>query len=177
MIDPVIHWVLVLCLAALWGSAALGKLRHRDDFHRVLQAYQLLPDAAVPVLSLALPLLELAIFVGLLIPGGRFCGALLSTGLLATYALAMTANLYRGRRDIDCGCRPGSKQTLNWSLVVRNTVLAVFSLSLLLPLTQRPMLLADGLVTILIAGFAGMMWLLVPMLRSNSVYFSKGVKQ
>jgi hypothetical protein len=42
------------------------------------------------------------------------------------FAVAMGINLRRGRRHIDCGCfQSALKQTLSWTLVVRNVVMAL----------------------------------------------------
>jgi hypothetical protein len=97
--------------------------------------------------------------------------------VLTAYALAMATNLLRGRVDIDCGCTPGRKQLLSWSLVVRNMILAASSLALLVPVSARTMVLADVLVAVLVAGFTAVMWTLVPMVRRNSLSLVKGVRQ
>jgi hypothetical protein len=46
--------------------------------------------------------------------------------LLMLFAVAMAINIRRGRDHIDCGCGESFlHQTLNWTLVMRNGVLAV----------------------------------------------------
>ena len=47
----------------------------------------------------------------------------------------MAINLHRGRAHIDCGCGQSFlKQTLNWTLVARNVVLAALLLPSLAPI-------------------------------------------
>ena len=52
----------------------------------------------------------------------------------------MAINLRRGRSFIDCGCGQSFlKQSLRWSLVARNAVLAVLLLPSLAPIGPLPM--------------------------------------
>jgi hypothetical protein len=65
---------------------------------------------------------------------------LASIVLLGLFAAAMAVNLYRGRADIDCGCGQSFlKQSLSWTLVVRNAVLATLLLPSLAMLDPMPM--------------------------------------
>jgi len=123
-------------IALVFLSAALGKIRHRLAFEGVVANYRLLPEIAVPAFALLLPLVEAAIAGALLFapPFWPEAGAAL---LLVVFAAAMAINILRGRRHIDCGCfQSALKQTLNWTLVVRNAGLAML---LLVPAT-----VADG---------------------------------
>jgi len=59
-------------------------------------------------------------------------------GLLSLYAAGISINLYRGRRDIDCGCNgPASTQALSWWLVSRNLVFLGLVLLAMEPSTGR----------------------------------------
>jgi len=67
---------------------------------------------------------------------------LAAIALLAVFAAAMATNLRRGRSAIDCGCGQSFlAQTLSWTLVARNAVLAALLLPTLL-LTGPPALSA-----------------------------------
>jgi len=77
-----------------------------------------------------LPPVELILAVMLLSGFAQGWTALAAIALLALFAIAMAINLHRGRAMIDCGCGQSFlKQTLSWSLIARNAVLA----ALLLP--------------------------------------------
>jgi hypothetical protein len=79
----------------------------------------------------------------LVMPEVSFSAALASIALLAVFAAAMAINLLRGRSAIDCGCGQSFlAQTLSWTLVVRNGVLAALLL---------PSLIAAGPVALSVA--------------------------
>jgi len=94
-------------------------------FQGVVANYRLLPDAMVAPAAHLIPPVELllgaTLLLGLAFPGPELGAA----ALLLLFALAMGINLRRGRRHIDCGCfQSALKQTLSWTLVMRNVVLA-----------------------------------------------------
>jgi Methylamine utilisation protein MauE len=149
MLDPTLNWTIALCLVLLWSAAAWDKIHAREWFARVLAAYRLLPTGWSPAIAVLLPAVELAIAIGLLIPGCRRQAAQLGAAMLLLYSLAIAVNLLRGRRDFDCGCHPGHDQPVSWLLVLRNMVFCALSLSLLLPLSGRQTDSADLLLALL----------------------------
>ena len=177
MIDPVLYWIASLCLGVLWLGAALGKWRAGREFQQVLGAYKLLPLGLVPAVALLLPLLELCLALGLIVPVMQRLAASLSAVLLLAYALAMAINLLRGRIHIDCGCSLGKKQAISWWLVTRNCALSSVSLGLLLPLTERQWHLEDAVITLLVAVFICVAYPAVIMIIGNSNSLVSGVKQ
>lgn len=105
-------------------TAGIGKLRHRHILPGVIANYRILPAALVGIASAALPPLECLVGVMLLL-GITPIPVIVGAALLAIFAAAMAVNLVRGRRDISCGCgRPDLRQTLRWSSVFRNLILA-----------------------------------------------------
>jgi hypothetical protein len=138
MVDPVIAWITALCIVMLFGSAAVGKLVDWRSFLSVLGNYKLLPP---PLLVLAAPLvvaLEAAVVPMLLLPSSRVVGSYLATCLLGSYAVAIGINLWRGRRNIDCGClAAGRRRHITGWLVVRNLSLATTAMVAGLPMTSR----------------------------------------
>jgi hypothetical protein len=113
-------------IALVFLAAAIGKMRHWTIFAGVVANYRLLPQALVAPATYALPPMEAAIgaasATGLWAPWSAAAAAL----LLTVFAWAMTVNLLRGRRHIDCGCFQGTlKQPLRWILVIRNTLLVL----------------------------------------------------
>ena len=56
----------------------------------------------------------------------------LALSLFVLYAVAISINLFRGRRHIDCGCG-GDGTAIGWGLVVRNVVLAGLALPQQIP--------------------------------------------
>jgi uncharacterized membrane protein YphA (DoxX/SURF4 family) len=119
-----------ICIGLVFLAAAVQKFSHWRILPGVIANYRLLPRALVQPVSVLLPPLEL--ILGALLLSGLAQGwtALAAMAFLAVFAAAMAVNLRRGRAAIDCGCGQSFlKQTLSWSLIARNAVLA----ALLLP--------------------------------------------
>ena len=135
-LDPALQVVLRCALALLWLVSAHHKLRDPARFRVALAGYRLIPAPAVPVFAAGIAALELGLGLALLLPAVGPAPALATAALLALYALAITANLVRGRRAIDCGCG-AHPQPLGEGLVVRNAVLALIALAAALPMTGR----------------------------------------
>lgn len=137
-IDPIFIIASALAIAVLLASAATHKLRAPARFARQLADYQLLPEAVIRPGARVIPALELVIAFALLVPATRSWAALSAAGLIALYAAAIGINLWRGRRDIDCGCAgPDQAQPLRPILLLRNGALvAVALLASVLPIAR-----------------------------------------
>ncbi|WP_063130262.1 MauE/DoxX family redox-associated membrane protein [Nocardia fusca] len=71
---------------------------------RSVRGYRLLPDPLVPVVAAVLPWVEIVLGAALvlgLVPRATGSAA---AALFVVFFLALTVNLLRGRRDLDCGC-------------------------------------------------------------------------
>jgi hypothetical protein len=166
MIDPLITLVISVSLALLFFMAARHKMSYPREFQAQLGAYELLPSAAVSPAARVLPFIEMAVFAFLLIPPTRPFAAFVAALLLSTYALAMAINMVRGRADIDCGCGD-QPQVLSVWLVLRNVVLVAGSCLLLIPVSDRAMVLADTFFLVLMTAVLAMIYLLVEQLVRN----------
>ena len=145
MLDPAIGALLLACLALLFASAALHKLRNLAHFTEVLRAYRVLPEDAVRLASLV-PLAELALAAGLVAPATRFGAALAGAALLLVYAAAIGVNLGRGRRELACGCGgPDDARPIAPWMVARNLTLALVLGVTLLSWRERPLLATDAI--------------------------------
>ena len=142
-LDPALHAALRCALALLWLASASHKLRDPARFRDALAGYQLMPASAVRAVAAFVAVGELGLGLALLVPGAGAAPALATGALLALYAGAITANLMRGRRTIDCGCgaRP---QPLGEGLVVRNAVLVAIALVAALPASGRTLTWIDA---------------------------------
>ncbi len=124
ILDPVAVWTARLVLAAVFAMAAFAKLRALDEFVGVVHNYRVVPEPLVRAVAYALPPLELAVALALLVEPGHSIGALAAGVLLAVFTVAMALNLARGRVEIDCGCFAATlRQRISWGLVGRNVVL------------------------------------------------------
>jgi hypothetical protein len=145
-LDPTARAVARVCLALLFATALLHKLRDRGAFRAAIADYRLLPGPVLAVAAPGLLVCEAGIAIGLWVPGGGALPALAAAALLALYAAAIAANLARGRRHIDCGCfGPAAGRALHGGLVARNAVLAAIALAAALPAAPRPWIWLDAL--------------------------------
>jgi uncharacterized membrane protein YphA (DoxX/SURF4 family) len=92
-----------LLLGGVWLWAGLAKVTDLDASVRAVRAYDLLPEAVVPALGAALPLVE--ILLGALLVVGAFVrpAAIVSAVLMAAFVIGIASAWARGLR-IDCGC-------------------------------------------------------------------------
>lgn len=167
--DPIFIIASAIAIAVLLASAATHKVRAPARFRKQLADYQLLPEALVRPSARLIPMLELAIAFALLVPVSRPCAALGAAGLLAMYAAAIGINLWRGRRDIDCGCAgPDQAQPLRPVLLLRNSVLVALALLASVAPIVRDMTVFDGFVTLASAAVALLIYAAADGLAANS---------
>lgn len=166
--DPIFIITAAVSIAVILASAATHKLRATTRFATQLENYQLLPRSLVLPVAKVLPWIEMALAFALLVPAARHLAALGAAALLASYALAIGINLWRGRRDIDCGCAgPEQAQPIRPVLLARNAVLV--SLALLASLTPlgRGLGMFDGFVVIAASAVALLVYAATDGLLAN----------
>ncbi len=123
---------LALLIALVFACAAIAKLTAWSEWPGVVQNFRVLPRALVTPVAFLLPLLEVAIALGILIKETRALAAVSAALLFTVFGAALAINFFRGRRQIDCGCfRSDLKQPISIAVIVRNAFLAVCALLLL----------------------------------------------
>ena len=159
MIDPVIELSIRFALAFLFAAAAWHKVSDRVRFGAVVRAYDLLPSGRVASAARLLPLLEASIAIGLLYPPSQEAAAIAAMPLLVLYTTAISVNLARGRREIDCGCFAVSARVpLSSWLVLRNVILIVTACALLMPVRTRTLIWVDGLTVVTALTTMSLLW-------------------
>jgi hypothetical protein len=143
MLDPVYGLLIVTSFAILFASAAAHKWHNLGGFDEVFQAYGLLPHAPSLRISWAVPLVESALALGLLSGSTRSYAAALGIVLLLSYAGAIALNLWRGRRDIACGCGGPDRRPIAAWMVWRNLLLALLLAGALCSWRTRALRLID----------------------------------
>lgn len=116
-----------LILAAVLIGAGVLKLGHAPDLAAALAGFRLLPAAAIGVLALVLPPLE--IFLGLYLLAGLFTriAALIATAMFAVYAAAIASAVIR-HIPANCGCfGPHDAATADWPHVAFDLALAALA--------------------------------------------------
>ncbi|TDV42143.1 MauE/DoxX family redox-associated membrane protein [Actinophytocola oryzae] len=98
-----------LGLAAVWLVSGSIKASDLNQTYIAVQAYDLLPGSVSSVVAGALPFLELALGVLLLVGLGTRIGAIVSVVVLVAFVGAVAQSWARGL-TIDCGCFGGGGQ-------------------------------------------------------------------
>ena len=122
-----LSWTVRLGLAALLAYAGTSKLLDPAAFAEDIQNYRALPDTWAGALALGLPVLELVIAAGLLLPSHAAGASLLSGVLLLGFAAAMAQAKVRGI-DLECGCF-GGQSRVSWWKVALNVGFAALALA------------------------------------------------
>ena len=149
MLDPVVGLLSVATVALLFASAGVHKLRDLRRFDEIFAAYGVLPAVSRWRLSWLVPVLELAVAVGLAIDGSRLYAALAGIVLLLAYAAAIGINLRRGRRDLACGCGgPDERRPIAPWMVWRNAIIALALGCALVPWTTRALGFTDAVTVV-----------------------------
>ncbi|MFI5715468.1 MauE/DoxX family redox-associated membrane protein [Nocardia sp. NPDC051750] len=84
--------------------AGVPKVADRARTERSVRGYRLLPDPLVPVVAAALPWAEIVLGAALVLGLVPRVAGFAAAALFVVFFLALTVNLLRGRRDLDCGC-------------------------------------------------------------------------
>ena len=134
-----IRWV----LAVVFVVAAMHKLSAPASFVATLNAYRLVPDSLTAIAGYTLIAAELVTALALVL--NTTAGSVVAAGILTVYTLAISINLLRGRRDIDCGCSgPHLRQTLSGWLLIRNLgFIALAALTVSSGVAHRPLGILD----------------------------------
>jgi uncharacterized membrane protein len=97
---------IVICrmiLAAIFLLASVPKIIAPHEFAIAVFRYQLLPDAAINLMAIFLPWIELVAALAILVPRASAAAAAILFGLLAVFTAAISIDLVRGI-NISCGC-------------------------------------------------------------------------
>lgn len=146
--DPAAQGAVIGALVLILLGAAWHKLSEPNMFLSALAGYRLVPQSLLDVMARAIPVLELALAAGMLVPVTRSMALVGVAVLMLGYALAIGINLARGRSYIDCGCG-GAAHPLSWGLLVRNGVLAAAALAASGATVDRPLDWLDAVTVVL----------------------------
>ena len=136
-------------MSLLFGVGAAHKIMAPAVFRSAIDDYRLIPRSVSGVIAVCLVAAELLAAMLVLFPAARITGFAAMAGLLVIYTAGIGINLYRGRRDMDCGCGgPASKHPISGWLVLRNLSLLGLVLTARVPQTTRPLNWLDLLVIV-----------------------------
>ncbi len=124
----VVVWVSRVVVACVFLLAAYGKLTDPLKFAEQIRGYQLVPDLWSNAMAYALPPVELAAAVLLLVGLWRFEARLLIIGMLIVFTLAKLSVEARGMK-IDCGCISGFSKIMSgpWGILFNVALLSLLA--------------------------------------------------
>ena len=166
--DPVIQLSAALTLGYVFVLAGLHKCRAPAEFATTLANYKILPEGLVRQSVYLLPVGELITGAALLIPATAQFAAGSAAVLLCLYIVAISVNLLRGRRNINCGCGgPSQRQTLSEWMLARNGLLLLLAFIVGSGGQTRALLWLDWLVIMLATGMGCLFYNITNQLLEN----------
>lgn len=130
-------WMLISALlGGLLLLAGVPKLRSRESMLAVVQGYRLIPAPLERVVAVVLPYAETLLGVLLIVGLTPWIVPAAAAGLFLMFFGALTINLLRGRRELDCGCfafaAAEHPPRIGWLHAIRALTLATASAALML---------------------------------------------
>jgi uncharacterized membrane protein YphA (DoxX/SURF4 family) len=131
--SPLLSLLFRWCLGVIFVYAGLVKIVDPPGFAHALYNYHILPAWMINPLAICLPWIEVlagaSLLVGIMISGG----ALVVSGMLAVFAVAIVASLIRGL-GVACGCfsTSATAEPITWLAIVRDLLLLGMGLHILL---------------------------------------------
>lgn len=105
-----------------------AKLRSPERFRGALETYGLIPPRPIPVLVVAVPVLELSSAALQWVPALQPAISIGIVAMFAGFTVLLLASLMR-HEDADCGCfGTATPEKVSWFSIVRNCTLIVLSL-------------------------------------------------
>lgn len=125
--------LLRLILGGIFIWASIDKIANPDKFATAVRNYLILPMEVTNLVAIILPWVEMMCGILLIVGFKTKSNALVLTGLLFIFNIALLIALARGL-DISCGCFDvDSKSTINgwyvlrdWSLLLAGVILVAF---------------------------------------------------
>jgi uncharacterized membrane protein len=156
--DPAFAQIVRSFMALVFLVACAHKLHAPRQFLEVVRNYALFPRSFAALVAVPLVAAEFAIGVALLLPQTQRTAMLCGVAMFVLYGAAMSINLLRGRRDMDCGCSGVARDSsLSGWMVLRNALLAAAGVATLAPSHVRAL---EGLDQFTIAAGAASLYAL-----------------
>ncbi|MEI7640097.1 MAG: MauE/DoxX family redox-associated membrane protein [bacterium] len=120
---PVFLACLKIILGALFIISSVPKIGHPQNFIEAIAAYRILPFALLPILAATVPWIQLFAGVFLVLDIFVQSSALIISGLLFVFIVAIASAFSRGL-DIECGCFDlmGLEDKVGWVALIRDTI-------------------------------------------------------
>lgn len=126
-----IFYIVRILISTLFITTGFDKLMKKEEHFVILKEYRIIPEKLNRVLGTIEIYIEVITGIMLLIGLCVKIFALIAIFLLLTYSYAIGLNLYRGRKEISCGCGGiAGNHHLSWKLIFRNSIFIIVLLGL-----------------------------------------------
>lgn len=125
-----ILFVFRLIVGGVFIWSGMLKILHPLDFAQNVAAYELFPKWMCLLVGLALPWVETAAGVLLVLGLLRRAAALIAAGLLAGFIILVAVTMIRGL-NLTCGCFGSFSGKVGWPLLIQDILLLYLSLNIL----------------------------------------------
>ena len=141
--DLILRWF----LGVLFVYASYHKIMDPAGFAKIIFGYDLFPAVSINVIAVVLPYIELTAGLALILGIFPRAAAVIISGLLMAFILAISINAIRGH-EFDCGCF-SSGEALLWQttpawLLTRNFLLLLFGWGIMTYRGRRIALVPSG---------------------------------
>ena len=128
-----LHRILGVVMGGIFLYAAGSKLVDPRPLVTIIWGYRILPAGPINLMAIYMPWVELLAGASLLSGYKRRAAALLASGLLTMFIVALGINAVRGV-NVACGCFSASAEDVSnaWLLVLRDLPMLAAALVLLL---------------------------------------------
>lgn len=110
-------------------SSGFTKTDNWDHHINTIRGYRLLPESLLKPAGFALAVSEVLLGSAMVLGVGLRAAGLATSVIMVLYGLAISVNLLRGNRNIECGCGGVlGAHKISWWLSARNLALAAVSL-------------------------------------------------
>lgn len=116
-------------MTVVLGAAAWGKLRAPANFRRALGTYKVIPRKVIPVLVVAVPVVEVGLGSLQWVPSLQPLVGIAMALMFVAFTMLLLRSLLMGE-DADCGCfGSAAPEKVSWFSIARNVVLIALALT------------------------------------------------
>ncbi len=134
--NPILALAVRLLLGGIFIFAALDKIAEPDAFAKSIGNYHIIPNAALNLMALTMPWIELLAGIFLVIGVRIRASSALISGMLIVFIIAIISAILRGY-NINCGCFAQTSQgaatkasQVGWMKVLEDTAMLAGALYL-----------------------------------------------
>ena len=138
LLRTVLAYLCALSVGGYFIYAAYEKIINPRQFAVDIGNYKMVPEMCWNLMALFMPWWEVGGAIALIVPRTRRAGAIIVSGLLLIFIIAVAyAALYKGL-DIACGCTGKNSSKAGWYTIGRNVLLlAMTAAAVYLPAWKR----------------------------------------